>query len=350
MMRRMGRRGFTLIELLVVIAIIAVLVGLLLPAVQKVREAAARMSCQNNLKQITLAAMNFESTKGNLPPGGLISPNSPSNPWEPKPEAGPFTGCLAFLLPYVEQNNVYNQLDPNLFIYGTTASAWAYTGTPVSTDGNLTGNYNKVINANIKTYVCPSDNAQDASVNTGVMDFLMWYSTALTPNGFYVEYVLQTPGFGAEMGAANYIANGGDCLDAPQSAVGAFNASCIGPFTKASKTKITTIVDGTSNTMAFGETLGSAGPPTARDFKLTWMGSGALYANQGIPSDGHVNWWNYSSKHSGVVQFSMCDGSVRTITKGINFPANGIIAGTSWQAFQELSGMQDGLVINTTLF
>ena len=137
------RRGFTLIELLVVIAIIAVLVGLLLPAVQKVREAAARMSCSNNLKQIALASMNFESTKSYLPAGIIVSPNAaktPDFPGEGPPTSvdGPWTSLLTQLLPYMEQNNIYNQISPNAFNFNTTMTAWAYNGVLPSPDGNNT--------------------------------------------------------------------------------------------------------------------------------------------------------------------------------------------------------------------
>jgi len=94
MVRSLRRLGFTLIELLVVIAIIAVLVGLLLPAVQKVREAANRMSCSNNIKQFALACHNYHDVGQILPPG-----------WDPYQ-----IGCIAYLLPYMEQNAQFNNI------------------------------------------------------------------------------------------------------------------------------------------------------------------------------------------------------------------------------------------------
>jgi prepilin-type N-terminal cleavage/methylation domain-containing protein/prepilin-type processing-associated H-X9-DG protein len=158
-MRR--RQGFTLIELLVVIAIIAVLIGLLLPAVQKVREAANRMSCSNNLKQIGLGLMNYESTYGRLPPASQMPyVTAPDNGMALKLQTSsgqnPFGPNWAILLlPFIEQNALYTQ-----------SNAAAYPGfSPVPPDskGNVVAglkfnlSWLAIAGNPVKTYLCPSD-------------------------------------------------------------------------------------------------------------------------------------------------------------------------------------------------
>ncbi|QJW99421.1 DUF1559 domain-containing protein [Frigoriglobus tundricola] len=145
--RTRSPRAFTLIELLVVIAIIAILIGLLLPAVQKVREAAARMTCSNNMKQIGLAIHNYESSYGKLPAAytKLTAPDTDPNAQFAGRNVG--LSLLANLLPYIEQDNLYRRLNPNLSEFDTAN---------IPPNGPHSGS-NTAYSTVVKTYLCPSD-------------------------------------------------------------------------------------------------------------------------------------------------------------------------------------------------
>ncbi len=170
-------RGFTLIELLVVIAIIAILIGLLLPAVQKVREAAARTQCQNNMKQIVLASHNYDSANGQLPPG-IVDHQTQTAANSGFTFGAPCVGALAFLLPYMEQNNVYTQLSPSpqqVFTNGALIPGGWWNN----------ASYFAQAQTRIKPFVCPSD----ATIyNQSVGVFVIFYCDANTltfTGGYY---------------------------------------------------------------------------------------------------------------------------------------------------------------------
>ncbi|MEI6324003.1 MAG: DUF1559 domain-containing protein [Gemmataceae bacterium] len=245
MFNNRNRKGFTLIELLVVIAIIAVLIGLLLPAVQKVREAANKMTCANNLKQLGLAAHNYESSVGNLPPGQMgASPALGSTGFF---DAQHF-GLIVFLLPYIEEENLYKglSLSKNLDVKG--AGWWT-----VNPDWSLA--YTK-----IKKLICPTDEVTQASQTVngpalGSMPDPMVPGTNACTLGY----------FGArpdlDLGKTSYVGVAGALGDkvstsSPSDGPGVSLQKYVGIYTNRSKNKTSNIVDGSSNTMAIGELLG----------------------------------------------------------------------------------------------
>jgi prepilin-type N-terminal cleavage/methylation domain-containing protein/prepilin-type processing-associated H-X9-DG protein len=349
--------GFTLIELLVVIAVIGILIGLLMPAVQAAREAARRSQCTNNMKQIALGALNFEGVYRQFPPGINVSQNSTDpNPGynNPPPFAGPYVGCLAYLLPYVEQGNVYQNIPLTLFDPNTTQGAWAYSYGPFDfNDPNVPAQYQngtgrgypKALNTRIETFMCPSDSPGGGYL---VLDAYGFYEGS---PGYFVDWVYNFPSYGAELGRSNYVGVAGGygdvSLNDPSPAHQAW-APFKGIYYENSQTKVADITDGTSNTMAFGESLGLLHTNGYREAEISWMGAGAMGTKwslsplYGPTGDGGPNaptsqndytFWQFQSLHPGVVNFAFADGSIHAISKTSDF-----------YVYVYLSGMADGRV------
>jgi prepilin-type N-terminal cleavage/methylation domain-containing protein len=289
--RRLSRgilpRAFSLVELLVVISIIGVLVALLLPAIQSAREAARQSSCKNNLRQLALGLHNYESARGELPPGYEYAAgdqgNSRGYSW------------LGRLLPYIEQRALYDRLDFDRPVYDNANAA--------------------AREEHIALLLCPTDDA--------------------SPDGF-VE-------MGDERYAmACYVANfGTPDLDDDQAqergdanALGPF-AGAWGPFYRNSATSLRQISDGLSQTLMVGERQngpfrqeGVHGPHFA--YETTWAGAVrdiddfsddhghmALFQTGHTPNAENSDDRDVSASHEGVAQFLMCDGSVHTVSEDV---------------------------------
>jgi prepilin-type N-terminal cleavage/methylation domain-containing protein len=315
------RQGFTLIELLVVIAIIAILIGLLLPAVQKVREAAARMSCSNNLKQIALAAHNYESANGVLPPGYLGNMPLGTNTTDANFWNAQWVSSLVFLLPYVEQDNVFKQIECPLGL-DTTGG-----GTPWFNYANTW----RMAFTRIPTFLCASDDPYGVS---GTMTSRIGtHAASPTATGGTISWRTFNTSDYPTLGRTNYTAVAGRMGRTGAPAVDILE----GVFFNRSRTKIVEISDGTSNTLFFGEALG--GPSTgARTHSHAWIGTGMMAASWGLVNTTGVN--HFSSKHTGIVNFAMADGAVKGLRRSE--------AADDITRFRQMSAYHDGSVVDTS--
>jgi len=351
--RSPSRYGFTLIELLVVIAIIAILIGLLLPAVQKVREAAARTQCVNNLKQLGLACHNYESGMGALPPGNDVR----------------FNGIHPRLLPYIEQDAMFKAYDLN-GQFGPNASSWFASGNAWNIPSTATppqGRYGLQI-PNLKVFLCPVAVRPEQTTyliqvaRVGVADTDYRASLFGDPPGsgpnlqYFIGYnTTSTPLVMQQTGQTNYLYNRGY--------VG--NTRYAGPFQYTAQTSaptaystvgtptdkgmgVATINDGSSNTIFFMESNGGfvSGGGTQGWVGMHW-GHAPFYANFGMCPDRNnpncdfssqgkgYGWAIPSSAHTGNrINTLFGDGSVRTTSPTLDFTT-----------FVYMCGANDGQVV-----
>lgn len=356
-----SRRAFTLIELLVVIAIIALLMALLLPAVQKVREASNKMYCASNLRQIGIAAHDYHNDYNKLPAGnyGPVRANGGNTTYAIN--RGPHLSCLVALLPYLEQDNLYKQLwgTPQTYPMPSGTSGpplvlnlnvendawWLATGNLLPETGGM----------RLKVFKCPSDTVDEAQSGKAM-------ATIIVANGL-VKHVHVD----ADLGRTNYagVAGAAGEFDNPNGPNAVF-AQFIGVLYNRSELTLgqLTVQDGTSNTLMFGESLGGQGVG-ARDFTWTWMGCGTMGTVYGlgrsnVPAPGHdppamgtpppagtegASWYRFSARHPAGVQFCFGDGSVRLVHYGTTVSpdlGNNGNNGSDWAVLQQLAGRKDG--------
>ena len=313
------RRGFTLIELLVVIAIIAILIGLLVPAVQRTRESARRIQCANQLKQLGVATLSFQETFQRFPPGYLghlpagFSPYNGNLPIadtasvrDPvrSADATQYIGLLPFLLPYVEQSGMAEQIEQTKVLDLRRGGAEWFSPLPA------------VAQSKIPQFLCPSDTAfQRASVYLAMRT----YPAPSNPASAVAISPTWTAANNATLGRTNYVGCTGLAGVLPGSTnmtVDVFGrptpaAALEGVFGHRTNYSQRDVLDGTSNTLLLGEGLFSRPTLDAPEtHSAAWMGVGIMWTGRALNEKIYSA---FSSRHPGTVQFCYADGSVRSL-------------------------------------
>ena len=325
------RPAFTLIELLVVIAIIAILIGLLLPAVQKVREAAARAQCQNNLKQLSLAMVNYHDAAGYFPAANY-SPQTPAAQGNP---SNTFHSWRAFTLAYIEQGNVQSLYDPNKSWFDTTANSGGKSNAQVAS-------------LPVKTFQCPSVPARAAT--TGISNWNGGPPATITfPDG-----PAGTTDYDTMNGTKEYIYAALYGLTCAASTCKEYTNQSRGAMFKNQPTSILQITDGTSNTLMIAECGGrplvyiNGKPVTATPYPgstdpvpnnqgICYTDSEGPFSLDGADADGKLwpkntgaaslpiytaafNRTNFNDPyafHTGGMNVAFCDGHVQFVRESI---------------------------------
>lgn len=335
------RQAFTLVELLVVIAIIGILVAMLLPAVQSARESARRTTCKNSLRQIGLAALNYESANQRLPPGYLATDTNFFNPIVEKEASGSpdkyhqMTGVFVYLLPYLEASTIADEFTQQLDL---GVDNYDYSYASVQSDPAWA-----VAQTHLSVLLCPSVPTEPPQI--GYMDKVYARYVAGNHRMFSDGWVADAGNMGRThyLGCTGVWGWMGPTLNFDMG-YGNQNVSkdLIGVFSVRSKTRLGQVIDGTSNTIMFGEAPGTIGTsiPTQDGsggvngvaYSHMWAGWGTLPSSHGMnvsrednfTGNGEVYetmWLYYGSTHPGIAQFCLVDGSVHSLRKDIDLVA-----------------------------
>ncbi len=319
-LRNPARRGFTLVELLVVIAIIGILVGLLLPAVQAAREAARRMQCSNNLKQLALSLHNYESAHKTFPPGAIL-PRLPAMTVYPPTGSGSNPARTAgytwssFILPFIEQTAIYNATVGVQPVMGRTVVD------PVT---------RLMLQTKIAGFRCPSDTGPDLNEAPSESHFRFGLTNA--GSDWYVDGAVAGPR--VPLATSNYVAMHHHRAHEFANGMHVFS----GGFGQQIATKFAAISDGTSNTICLGERAYKVG--NVMMHAALWGGCAAAYHDDCIDDawatarspinpiqtaiyGTFARQQALSSNHSGGVRVALFDGSVRFLSQNIDFIMTG---------------------------
>jgi prepilin-type N-terminal cleavage/methylation domain-containing protein/prepilin-type processing-associated H-X9-DG protein len=340
----MRRCAFTLTELLVALAIVAVLLALVLPAVQKAREAANKVVCAANLRQLALAAHHYHADHSRLPPG-YLGPDPARNADFPAHLAtGQWVGHLPLLLPYLEQDALARQFRIDFGPDVVTPLPWFWKPGPVSHHENYTAGMTP-----LKVFRCPSAanylpevaNTPGGGTLLGLHVFNSAKGTPAAPvmtTGWKDDYVRAfSYRFLAKSNYAGVAGTGTG--DHPQL------ARYEGVYTNRSKNTLgqLAVQDGTSQTLLYGETCGTHWNGSREEtMDLCWGGAGARGSYLGLARGSGAVTIQFSAFHSAGVNFAYADGSVRPVRYGRTAWDGRGPQTDDWLVLQRLAGRRDG--------